>query len=130
MSHINTMPEVEYKLIKEETTPDGKSQHEPGAKVDAGKPRVDLVLGGFPNALLAVSEVGTFGANKYTDNGWKEVEDGLRRYSDAGLRHYLYDKTGELIDPDSGLLHTAHLAWNVLAVLELQLQELKECDLG
>lgn len=33
-----------------------------GKKYDKGKPMVDLVLGGFPRALLGVSDVGTFGA--------------------------------------------------------------------
>ena len=47
--------------------------HKPGAKDDGVKPRTDLVLGGFSRALLEVSQVGTFGANKYTDNGWMEV---------------------------------------------------------
>lgn len=34
-----------------ESDPHGKSQHDPGAKLDAGKLRAALVLGGFANAL-------------------------------------------------------------------------------
>lgn len=105
-----------------EHTPDGLSQHEPGAKVDAGKIRAHLVLGNFPRALEAVSEVGTFGANKYTDNGWLDVQNAQERYCDALLRHYLKKQKGEDIDSDSGLLHDAHLAWNALATLELRLR--------
>lgn len=110
-------------VILTETTPDGLGQHEAGAKVDAGKERAHLVLGSFSRALMAVSEVGTFGANKYTDNGWLQVSNAHERYCDAMLRHYLKDQHGEETDPDSGLLHAAHLAWNALATLELILRE-------
>ena len=107
-----------------ESDPSGKAQHEPGAKMDAGKVRPGLVLGGFARALWAVCEVGTEGAAKYTDNGWQEVEKGEERYTDAGLRHFLMKAMGEEIDPDFDLLHMAHEAWNSLAKLELKLREL------
>ena len=92
-----------------------------GVKYDEGKPRLDLVLGEFDKALWAVGKVGTYGANKYTDNGWQEVENGIERYSNAMLRHYLLSKR-EYIDPESGLPHIAHCAWNCLAVLQLLLE--------
>lgn len=107
---------------KAEADPTGRDQHQPGAKVDAGKPRPGLVLGAFSGALLEVTKVGTFGAKKYTDNGWLSVPDGFRRYEDAQLRHALYRHSGESHDPDSGLLHLAHEAWNALAKLELYIQ--------
>ena len=105
-----------------ETTPDGIDQHAPGAKVDAGKIRAGLVLGGFARALWKVAEIGTFGANKYTDNGWVEVTDGPARYDDAQMRHWLKDHIGEAVDPDSNLEHLAHEAWNALARLDLFLR--------
>lgn len=108
-----------------DTDPTGRNQHEPGAKLDAGKPRVSLVLNGFPNALMAVAEVGTYGANKYTDNGWLSVPNGKQRYADAGYRHNLLAATGEDRDAESGLLHKAHAAWNALAELELMLREIQ-----
>lgn len=92
---------------------------EKGVKLDDNKPRLDLVLGGFSTALWGVGLVGTFGADKYTDNGWQEVENGIERYSSALLRHYLNYKNGEEDDPESNLPHLAHLAWNALAILEL-----------
>lgn len=97
--------------------------HTPGAKDDSVKPRTDLVLGGFSRALWEVSQVGTFGANKYTDNGWMEVPNGIERYLNALLRHYFKYRMGEVYDPESGLLHLSHLAWNSLAVLELYSRE-------
>lgn len=111
-----------------EKDPDGKSPHEDGSKLDAGKPRCALVLGGFARALLAVSAVGTFGAVKYTPHGWVAVENGIERYDDAKLRHWLKEKTGEEIDSDSELSHAAHEAWNALARLDLLIRE-EEQDL-
>jgi hypothetical protein len=103
----------------------GLDQHELGAKLDAGKVRPGLVLGDFSNALLAVSELGTFGATKYTDHGWSHAENGISRYTDAMMRHLLKHQTGELIDDDTGLSHLTAVAWNILAVLELTIKEQK-----
>jgi hypothetical protein len=99
--------------------------HAPGAKNDSGKIRTGLVLGGFANALLAIAEVGTKGAEKYSPNGWKSVPDGISRYTDALLRHQFADMSGESVDSEWGLLHLAHAAWNALAILELKLCENK-----
>jgi len=105
-----------------EADPNGKSANEAGAKLDAGKNRLGLVLFGFSRALQAVGEVGTYGANKYTDNGWMEVPNGEQRYSDAMLRHLLKEASGEMRDKDTGLHHAAHAAWNALARLDLMLR--------
>ena len=105
------------------TDPNGIDQHAPGAKLDNGKPRHGLVLGAFAGALTEVAKVGTFGANKYSDNGWLSVPNGLARYTDAMLRHHFAEAGGEELDEDSGLRHAAHRAWNALAVLELALRE-------
>lgn len=108
-----------------EHDPTGRGAHEPGAKLDGGKIRAGLVLGGFSRALEQVARVGTFGAAKYTDNGWRSVPNGQERYSDALYRHLLQEAQGQDCDPDSGLLHAAHTAWNALARLELILQQLE-----
>lgn len=105
-----------------ESDPSGKQAHETGAKMDAGKNRLGLVLGGFALALEQVGEVGTFGAAKYTPNGWINVDNGVERYTDAMYRHMMKEAQGEQIDPDSGMLHAAHACWNLLAVLELKIR--------
>ncbi|MCP4342367.1 MAG: hypothetical protein GY799_26695 [Desulfobulbaceae bacterium] len=105
-----------------ETDPDGIDAHTPGAKLDNGKIYADSILAGFPRALWGVAEVGTFGANKYSLGGWQSVADGERRYRDAAGRHRLERQQGEHLDPDSGLPHEFHEAWNVLAALELKLR--------
>lgn len=113
-------------IPKPERDPYAKGQHEAGAKLDAGKPRMGLVLGEFGNALKAVAEVGTYGAKKYSDNGWLDVPQAQERYTDAGLRHEFAYLAGEECDSDTNLLHLAHRAWNSLAVLELKLREMKK----
>lgn len=105
-----------------ENDPTGRNPHEAGAKLDAGKLRAGLVLGDFSRALTEVCAVGTFGANKYTPHGWLSVPDAQQRYTDAMMRHWLKDQAGEAYDPDSGLPHMAHFAWNALALLELALR--------
>ena len=105
-----------------ESDPTGKAASDPGAKLDAGKNRLGLMMGGFPRALEAVGQVSTFGANKYSPGGWQHVEDGVVRYTDALYRHLLAEARGEDVDLDSGLLHAAHSAWNALARLELMLR--------
>jgi hypothetical protein len=109
-------------MIKE-GDPFGIPQHSPGSKLDKGKVMASL-LEDFSLALMEIAKVSTHGAEKYTRNGWESVEDGETRYNDAAWRHRLKRKHEEM-DPDSGLLHEAHEAWNVLAKLELKLRRLK-----
>lgn len=97
-------------------------------KYDGGKsPIYRGGLAYFPKAISAVAAVSGFGASKYSWNGWRGVPDGYNRYSDALVRHLGYEAEGESVDPDSGLLHAAHAAWNALARLEILLTE-KEND--
>lgn len=108
-----------------EKDPNGLSAKDPGSKLDYGKNRLDLVLGEFARALWEVGRVGTYGASKYSDKGWIEVPNAIERYADAMYRHYLKTKIEGDIDPESGLLHYAHMAWNALAVLELTCRQLQ-----
>lgn len=98
-----------------------------GIKYDKDKPAPALVLHGFRNALLEVSKLATFGAEKYAEDNWEFVENGYKRYTNAMLRHYLSEHTATSKDPETGLLEAAHIAWNALARLELLLKEL-QCD--
>lgn len=103
-----------------EADPTGRAPGTPGAKLDAGKaPMLRGCVEYFPLALEQVAKVSQFGANKYTWKGWETVPDGINRYGDALVRHLAKEEH----DPDSGLLHAAHAAWNALARLELMLRE-------
>ena len=115
---------VKSSHIAAETDPRGVKSGDPGAKFDAGKVRPSLILNAMPLAILAVSEVGTYGANKYSENGWKDVDNGIARYTDAMDRHRIKEGL-EVFDGDSGLMHAAQVAWNALARLELMLCEFR-----
>src|SRR3546814_380753 len=110
---------------KKEFTNDPQEAVSTGAiKYDGGKsPVYRGAISYFPRAISAVASVSAFGASKYTWKGWESVDDGFNRYSDALVRHLTYEGQGEDVDPDSGLLHAAHCAWNSLARLELLLKE-------
>lgn len=108
-------------MILSEKDPFNKKPNEAGTKLDAGKAQAGI-LRDFSRALTAVTEVGTFGSNKYTRGGWQAVPNAIERYDDAMWRHLLQE-ANEIKDTDSGLLHAAHFAWNALARLELILRE-------
>lgn len=109
-----------------EVDPTGRKSSDAGAKLDAGKNRIGLVMFGFARALQEVGKVGTYGSKKYSDNGWMQVPDGESRYTDAMLRHLMKEAVGEEKDTDSGLLHAAQVAWNALARLELMMRNREE----
>lgn len=89
-------------------------------KYDGGKPRMDLLLSGCPNALEQVSQILTFGAQKYAAHSWQTVPQGEDRYLAALLRHLTAHGKGEVNDPESGMRHLAHAACNALFILELE----------
>lgn len=116
-----------------EVDPNGLNAHEPGAKLDAGKPDVTL-LSQFGRALREVARVGDYGQKKYSRGGWLSVSDGVRRYTRAMVDHWFKEESEGVHDLDSHPLmqqpewngkirHDAQVAWNALARLELRLRE-------
>lgn len=113
-----------------EIDPNGKQQHEPGAKLDQGKPPIwQGALSYFPRSLASIAKVSAIGARKYAWKGWESVPDGFNRYSNALARHFLAESWEE-VDTDTQCLHAEQVAWNSCARLELLLkakeQERKE----
>ena len=87
-----------------------------------------LVVHGFARALLEVSAVATFGAEKYSANGWVSVPNGLERYTDAlykqdSIQHVLVRHEQAAVHAADGFAHAAHAAWCALARLELMLRD-------
>ena len=78
-----------------------------GKKHDAGKLRMDLIP---PEAEMALAAVMMDGAAKYGEGTWREVESW--RWEAAMRRHLAAYKLGERCDPESGLLHLAHVLAN------------------
>lgn len=88
---------------------------EPGAsRFNSGKPRMGLIP---PMALLEVAKVCTMGAEKYTEWNWA---NGFKwtHLADSMMRHYQAWITGQDHDEESGLLHLAHMAWNIMAMID------------
>lgn len=98
----------------------------PGKKFDSGKNKIGMVLSYFSLSIPSVGLVGTFGNKKYGngfhDSNWDKVENGKERYLDALIRHLFSYMSGTKIDLESGRPHLAHAAWNVLALLEMDLR--------
>lgn len=100
-------------------TDDGK-----GKKYDSGKSMVGTLCRVFPRALLGIGQCIEFGTHKYPNpKNWQLVEKGFERYQDSMMRHYLKFLAGQDKDSETNLLHLKHMAWNVLAILELYLMD-------
>ena len=105
-------------------------------KADAGKAKPDLLEMGFPAALRLVQATLEYGAQKYEPHSWRNVPDGMARYNRAARRHRqdrdLASNAAEKdyavfsFDKESGLPHIAHEVFNLLCMMELQLQEVPE----
>lgn len=118
-------------LASSESDPNGFSSKQPGAKLDAGKaPVFQGVLSYFPRALIALSSLSGYGANKYAWKGWESVPDGENRYANAAGRHLLKEAIEGEWDLDAAndpkfpgdILHATQVAWNDMARLELMLR--------
>lgn len=92
-----------------------KMKEEQHVKNDSGKLRYDLIP---PSATLALAEILTHGAEKYSANNWRNVED-LDRYVAALMRHLEAYRSGEKLDQDSGKPHLWHVMTNVAFLIEL-----------
>ena len=113
--------------MSDERDPNGYDLKTPGSKADEGKaPILQGLLQYFPRALKEVALVSSAGAKKYSWKGWEKVPDGPSRYGDALGRHLLAEAVEGQFDGDTGLLHSAQVAWNALARLELLLREIEE----
>jgi hypothetical protein len=94
-----------------------------GIKADQGKPRLGLVLVEVPHAFEKLGTLLGFGADKYAVGNWDKVPEGEMRYLDALMRHLTQHHKGEKVDPESGELHLAHAAVNIMFLLDKELRK-------
>lgn len=81
-------------------------------KDDDGKLPLNLIP---PEAIKLLGQVYAYGAKKYGRDSWRKgFEPG--RLIAAARRHDLAYTQGEHIDPESGLPHAAHAAFNYLTL--------------
>lgn len=85
-----------------------------GTRYSKGKPK--MTNSPF-DGLWMVAEVSEYGAKKYAPLDWENGQSFSTLLS-SGFRHFIKALRDPLSrDPESGLLHIAHCAWNVLALL-------------
>lgn len=95
-----------------------------GKRFDQGKSPMSLL------PFIALKEVGNvllMGQEKYGSWNWVK---GMKwsRIENSMQRHYEAYQSGEDLDKESGLFHTAHLACNALFLLTYQILGLGEDD--
>lgn len=101
-------------------------------KADGGKRRWNLLPW---KALGTIVEVLEYGARRYSEGGWRTVDNAVPRYKEAALRHMISYASGEYWDlcashtsreerpfdcpKCSGAPHLANLGCCILFLLEL-----------
>jgi hypothetical protein len=95
-----------------------------GTKLDAGKPRYDLLP---IDALDELVEVLSFGCRKYDDRNWERGIKYSRVYG-AALRHLTKFWVGKDTDEETGLSHLAHAMCCCMFLLSYQLRSMKKFD--
>ena len=96
-----------------------------GLRYNQGKMRWDLLP---MDALNEVAKVATYGASKYEPRNWEKGLSWSACFA-SFMRHFYARCTGEVIDPESGCMHTAHMAWNALAILAFDSRDTGTNDL-
>jgi hypothetical protein len=96
-----------------------------GTKFDEGKPPCSLISS---DALLELSRVLGYGANKYSSHNWRS---GFKwsRVMDAALRHIYRYNSGERIDPETGISHLTHAFCNLMFLVDFEKNNVGENDL-
>lgn len=95
---------------------------EKGVKLSSDKAPMGKLLRQFPQALEAIAFRSKFGHEKYieSDKDWmnfKRVPNALEQYHDATVRHL-----AEIGDEEDSLEHLTAAAWNILATLQITLE--------
>lgn len=97
---------------------------EQASRDNAGKPEMSYLLD-LHKSLTEVVRVMEYGAGKYAPRNWLKGGKPDAEYLSAALRHIFRHSAESDTDPESGCLHLAHAAWNLLALLELNVLD---CD--
>lgn len=114
------------KELKESARNKGLLGSEVGAKYSNDKPTMGIMLRQFPLALHGVAERSLYGHNKYKefDHDWmnfKRAPDAINQYLNAAVRHL-----AEIGDEEDSLEHLKAAAWNILATLQITLEQNNE----
>jgi len=92
---------------------------------NVGKLRFDLIT---PEMDLALAEVLTMGAAKYADRNWEKGIPYISGLVASLKRHLSAFELGEDNDPESGLLHAAHILTNAAFLVTFQMRGRDDLD--
>jgi hypothetical protein len=114
--------------------PRGEVERKPGVKLDEGKPKYfQNVRTQFWRALEALALHTEKGNQElgHTPGGWKEVQDGYLRYTEALERHLheeamILGSPGSLTGRSLQIEHATAVLWNAAARLEHLLADTEE----
>jgi Domain of unknown function (DUF5664) len=85
---------------------------EEGLRFSGGKPPYHLLP---PEFLRELAGVLGFGAHKYAPHNY-ELGLPIEEYLRGAMSHWSAMAAGQTHDIESGLLHSSHAAWNMLAM--------------
>ena len=116
-----------YKLVEQCKTKDMKHESKKNDRLD-NKLRWELLP---LEDMEDIVKVYTAGAKKYGPNTWQNLPDGYQRYKAALFRHLVEYEKGNWLDPDTGCISLAQVAWNAIAMLHIAKQNMKnnECTI-
>jgi len=105
---------IAERVAQEAALEDATVKPKTGLRYDADKVRHDLLP---PNAINELAKVLTFGAKKYAPNNWMKGMAWSRIIGPL-KRHLNAIERGEDYDPETGLLHSAHVMCNAAFLTE------------
>lgn len=95
-----------------------------GRKFDEGKVRIELFP---PEALVAISDILTFGAQKYGDHNWAAGMKWSRVFG-ALMRHMWAWWAGEKADAETGKSHLWHAGCCIIFLIAYEMRGSGEDD--
>jgi len=102
-------------------------KNDPKGEAGAKKTPLHLVP---PSGKAAVAKVMSLGADKYGPWNWRESDNVCAStYVGAINRHLDAWWSGELIDPESGVSHLAHIAASCMILIDAQIYDKLDLDL-
>ena len=95
-----------------------------GAKNDAGKPTMGLLA---PELLFGVSEILSYGAEKYAPRNWEKGISYTRVFSGL-MRHLWAWWAGEATDPETGKSHLWHAGCGIMFLIAYEARGMTQFD--
>lgn len=101
---------------------DTANKFDVGVKFDSGKPDWSLLP---MDCVEQIVKILTFGKDKYGKDNWKLLnsETDIDRIYSAMMRHIVAHRTNEVNDEESGMLHLAHAAANIIFLMYNELNK-------